>query len=141
MSFMLKNWAGLYNGTEAEWAIEAAIASLGRPYRWQHPLWALAVFPDFVLHADRVVIEVDDDGHHTAEGIEKDKARTAKLKLAGWRVVRCTNEEAIRDPYGTVNRLMTELGLPYVAKETLGPSLERPTARSPRRPSRRRSSK
>lgn len=121
MSWHLKNWAALYKGTPSEWAIEPAIASLGRPYRWQHPLWGLSLFPDFVLHADRVVIEIDDERHFTAAGLIKDKARTAKLEQAGWAVVRCTNQDAVADPYGCVDRMMAAAGLTY---RTRAPSPE-----------------
>ena len=134
MSFMLKNWAGLYGGTPSEWAIEPAIASLGRPYRWQHPLWALSVFPDFVLHADQLVIEVDDERHFTKRGLEKDKARTAKLEQAGWRVVRCTNAEAQSDPWGTVDRLMEEAGLSYRTRRPSPEPQESPVSPSGRSP-------
>lgn len=110
---LLSYWAKLYGGTEAEHAIEPAIASLGIPYRFQHPVWALGVFPDFVLLKDRVVIEVDDPGHSTKRKRDADAARTAKLSGAGWRVVRCTNADAIKDPYNTVDRMMRDLGLPH----------------------------
>lgn len=112
----LKKWAGLYNGTPAEHALEPAIASLGVPYRFQHPVWALGLFPDFVLLKERLVIEVDDASHRTAAKRKADQARTQKLAGAGWKVVRCTNEEAINAPYATVNRLMAEANLPYRAK-------------------------
>lgn len=110
MSVLLSRWAKLYNLTPAERALEPAIAALGIPYRVQHPLWALGLFPDFVLLDARVVIEVDDPSHRRKAAA--DAERTAKLNRAGWRVARCTNEEAMADPVGTINRLMTELGLP-----------------------------
>ena len=113
MSRLLSYWARLYNGTPAELALEPAVAALGVPYRFQHPIWGLGVFPDFVLLADRVVIEVDDPGHNAKRKRDADAARTAKLVKAGWRVFRCTNEEALTNPRGTVNRLMSEAGLPY----------------------------
>lgn len=109
----LKNWAKLYNGTEAELSLEPAIASLGVPYRFQHPVWALGLFPDFVLLRDRLIIEVDDKSHRTASKKKADAERTAKLNKAGWRVVRCTNEEALSAPFPTVDRLMEQAGLPH----------------------------
>jgi very-short-patch-repair endonuclease len=111
MSMFLANWAKLYGGTQSERALEPAVASLGVPYRFQHPLWALSVFPDFALLEQRVVIEVDDPGHRTKRKKDADGIRTKKLVGAGWRVVRCTNDEAKNDPYGTVDRLMQEAGL------------------------------
>jgi len=106
---MLKNWAKLYNLTEAEQALEPAVASLATPYRVQHPLWGLGLFPDFVLLSHRVVLEVDDPSH--ARKRKADAERTAKLNRAGWRVFRCSNDEALSDPYGTVDRLMEAAGL------------------------------
>lgn len=109
---MLKRWASLYsNQTPAEKAIEPAVASLGVPYRVQHPIWALAVFPDVVLLNERIIIEVDDDGHKKPAKKRADAIRTAKLEKLGWRVVRCWNDEAISDPYATVDRLCAAAGL------------------------------
>lgn len=106
---MLMRWAKLYNGTDAERAIEPAIASLGVPYRFQHPVWSLSLFPDFALLRQRLIIEVDDDSHKRKK--KADAERTAKLEKQGWRVVRCTNDEALSDPYKTVDRLMEAAGL------------------------------
>lgn len=112
MSIFLSRWSKLYsNPTPAEAAIEPAIASLGLPYRFQHPLWALGCFPDFVLLQERVVIEVDDPSHNTKAKKKADAERTAKLERAGWRVVRCTNEEALEAPYQTVEKMMLRLGI------------------------------
>lgn len=72
-----------------------------------------------MLLAEKLVIEVDDPSHNTAKRRRSDKERTAKLEKAGWRVVRCTNDEALSDPWGTVDRLMAEAALPYrTQKET-----------------------
>lgn len=112
--FFLMRWAKLYSKpTEAEQALEPAIASLGTPYRFQHPLWGLSLFPDFALLNPRVIIEVDDSSHSTTAKKKADKERTEKLTRYNWRVVRCTNNQAMTDPYGTVDSLMEEAGLPY----------------------------
>lgn len=108
---MLMRWAKLYNGTPAEHALEPAVASLGVPYRFQHPIWSISLFPDFALLEQKVIIEVDDDGHKKAAKVRADKERTAKLEAKGWRVVRCTNDEALTNPYTTVDRLMRDAGL------------------------------
>ena len=115
---MLARWAKLYSQqTPAEAALEPALASLGVPYRFQHPLWALGFFPDFVLPGDRLVIEVDDESHRTKSKRRADAERTAKMERAGWRVVRCENDEALSDPYATVDRMMAAAGLPHRTKE------------------------
>lgn len=111
---MLSRWSKLYSHpTPAEASIEPAIAALGRPYRFQHPIWAFGIFPDFVLLADRVVIEVDDESHSRPSKRKADKERTQKLERAGWRVVRTTNAEALDTPAAAVNKMMAELGLPW----------------------------
>ncbi len=111
-NLFLIRWSKLYSRpTDAETAIEPAIASLGVRYRFQHPMFGLRLFPDFTLHDYRVVIEVDDPSHCTKKKREADAERTERLTKAGWTVVRCTNDEATEDPYGTVDRLMEEAGL------------------------------
>jgi very-short-patch-repair endonuclease len=112
-NLFLIRWSKLYaNPTDAEAAIEPAIASLGVRYRFQHPLFGLRLFPDFILPDYRLVIEVDDRSHYTKKKREADAERTERLNHGGWTVVRCSNEDAEDDPYGTVDRLMEEAGLP-----------------------------
>ncbi len=116
---MLSRWARLYRGTKAENSLEPAVAALGVPYRTQYPLFLfsrLRFFPDFVLTQQRVVIEGDDPGHERKKKREEDATLTAALEAAGWRVVRCTNEDALKHPYATVNRMMIQLGLPLTAE-------------------------
>jgi very-short-patch-repair endonuclease len=119
-NIMAGYWQKLYrDATPAELALEPAVASLGVPYRFQHPLYLfgpLKAFPDFLLTNERAVLEVDDPRHFTKAGRTKDKIRTAKLVAAGYRVARCTNEEALADPYGTVNWMMRDLGLTHRAR-------------------------
>lgn len=111
-NLFLMRWSKLYaNPTEAEEALEPAIASLGVRYRFQHPMFGLRLFPDFTLHDYRLIIEVDDKSHRTKKKREADGERTERLNHAGWTVVRCSNEEAVEDPYGTVDRLMERAGL------------------------------
>jgi very-short-patch-repair endonuclease len=125
----LSRWARLYaNPTDAERALEPAVAALGIPYRFQHPLWGLRVFPDFVLPRHKIVIEVDDPGHNRSAQRKKDAERTEKLNRAGWRVARCTNEEAEEDPHGAVRRMLgdTFVETCYAARDArqLGRHLE-----------------
>lgn len=111
-NLFLIRWSRLYSKpTDAEAAIEPAVAALGVRYRFQHPMFGLRLFPDFILPDYRVVMEVDDPGHSTKKKREADLERTERLNKAGWLVVRCTNAEAEDDPYGTVDRMMSEAGL------------------------------
>lgn len=106
-NLFLTRWARLYvDPTRAERALEPAIAALGVPYRAQHPVFAAGAILDFAVLGPRLAVEVDGPSHRTAKAREKDAARTAKLEARGWTVVRCTNEEALADPHGTVARLI-----------------------------------
>lgn len=101
-------WARLYtNQTEPEKRMEPAIAALGRPYRCQHPFWKLHHFADFALLQDKVIIEVDGKSHQAPAQRLKDLKHTLALQEMGWTVVRCSNEEALSDPHGTVAQLLT----------------------------------
>lgn len=107
-------WGRLYQGTAAELAIEDAIAALGVPYRNNFPGFKYGVrfFPDFYLPTLKLVIEVDDRSHRDPVKMAEDELRTRALRAAwGVRVVRCTNEEALSDPHGTVRALLGSVGL------------------------------
>lgn len=108
---MAMRWGKLYKGTPAEHALEPAVAALGLAYRTQLPgyLYGFRYFPDFFIPQLGVVIEVDDASHNRKAKQEEDAERTAALAARGYRVVRCTNEEALNDPHGTVQGLMRQL--------------------------------
>lgn len=109
--FFLKWWAGAYsNPTPAEAALEPAVAALGIPYRFQHPIWALRFRLDFAFPTLKLAIEVDDPSHTAKAKRAKDKVRTAKLAKAGWKIVRCTNDEALTDPVGTLYKMLKAAG-------------------------------
>lgn len=93
--------------TDAEKALELAIAALGEPYRCQHPFFAIHHFADFVIPGRKIVIEVDGKSHSTDEQKAKDIKHTLDLQKLGYVVVRCTNEQAMGDPSGTVSALMS----------------------------------
>lgn len=108
---MSMRWAKLYKGTPAELSIEPAIAAIGVVYRTQYPgyLYGLRYFPDFYLPTLGLVIEIDDASHDKWEKQLADAKRTEDLEHEwGVRVVRCRNDEALNDPWGTVQRLLRE---------------------------------
>lgn len=108
----LSNWARLYaTPTKSEEAIEPAIAALGRPYRAQHPIFAKHCIVDFALIEDKIIIEVDGKSHNSQAAKEADVLRTAAIEKLGWTVVRCRNEDAQRDPTGTVARCIREASI------------------------------
>ena len=116
-AFMLRRWAALSNITEAEASLEPAVAALGTRYRVQKPFWGLSVFADFALLDHKVIFEVDGKEHQTKARKAKDAERTAKLEAAGWRVFRCTNEAALKDPDGAVRLMLGQAGLSHLLKD------------------------
>lgn len=107
--------AALWYGTEAERTLEPAVAALGVVYRMNAPLYrlggGLSFFPDFILPTLGIVIEVDGKEHNQPAKKKADRERTTLMaRVHGWRVFRCTNEEALTDPVGTVNGIMEAAG-------------------------------
>lgn len=105
----------LLKGTKSEKILEGALCRLGVPYRFQYP-YATRIF-DFTLPLDKVIIEVDGPSHLNKKQKDKDNYWDKLMAERGWKVLRCTNEEAQRDPVGTVNRLMALANLPYRVSE------------------------
>lgn len=106
---MLPKWSKLYTQpTVPELALEPAVAALGRPYRFQHPVFATGSIVDFALLQDRVIFEVDGKSHEGAEAEAKDRKRTRKLEKLGWVVARCTNADALSDPTSAVALMLMQ---------------------------------
>lgn len=115
-------WLRLYlRPTGPELALEPAVAALGVPYRFQHPIpgmrtaegKTLSPILDFAVYPNGtdqpgIAFEVDGESHFTPAGRAKDAIRTATLEAAGWVVCRCTNEEATSHPDVTVARMWAE---------------------------------
>lgn len=119
-------WAQHYRDqTPAERSLEPAIAALGLPYRFQHPVHLYnnqrRYFLDFALLGEGIIIEVDDKSHK--KKVAEDALRTEELLREGWRaVLRCTNEEALSDPFGTIAVLFKEY--PHLLAASAEPSRE-----------------
>jgi hypothetical protein len=110
---MAARWSRLYRGTPAELSLEDAVAALGVPYRTQFPgfLFGFRFYPDFFLPTLGLVIEVDDASHDDPEKMAADAERTAYLNGRGWKVVRCSNAEALENPRAAVQRMLRSIGL------------------------------
>lgn len=105
--WLFKNAHFLYaNRTPAELALESAIAALGIPYRAQMLFPGLGHIADFALLDSKVIIEVDGKSHDKPIQLAKDYIHTIALAKRGWKVVRCTNEEVLRSPKATLDRLI-----------------------------------
>ncbi|MBN9308232.1 MAG: endonuclease domain-containing protein, partial [Devosia sp.] len=80
-------------------------------FRRQVPIGAYIV--DFACHQAKLIVELDGETHFTAQAIERDRARTAWLNAAGYRVIRFTNSDIITNPDGvwtTIDAILA--GLP-----------------------------
>jgi very-short-patch-repair endonuclease len=65
----------------------------GLKFRRQHPFGDYIL--DFVCLGNKLVIEVDGGQHGQQAGYDKD--RTRKLRTAGFRILRCWNNEVLKD--------------------------------------------
>ena len=67
----------------------------GLKFRRQHPLWANVA--DFNCVEAKLVVELDGEPHHTAEGKQKDADRDAWMGSQGMKVLRFGGWEAEHD--------------------------------------------
>lgn len=65
----------------------------GMKFRRQHPIGRFIV--DFYCAQTRLVIEIDGDSH--AEQVEYDQMRTNRLESQGYRVIRFTNIDVLKN--------------------------------------------
>jgi very-short-patch-repair endonuclease len=83
---------------------------------------------DFASHDPMLVVEIDGDTH--AGRPERDTAHTAYLALQGYRVIRFSNVDVMRNLEGVLDVLMTHIGRispprPTPPLPTLSPEGER----------------
>ena len=91
------------------WSLLRAGALDGLKFRRQQRLGPF--FGDFVCRSVRLVVEVDGETHSGAEAQQKDAARTAFLKREGYRVIRFTNGDVMKDPEGVAAAIRQVLGV------------------------------
>ena len=84
--------------TEAESALDPAVAKLGYAYRFQHPFWEYKYFADFAVLPLKLIIEVDGDSHDRPSQKEKDLKHALQVLDDGWVVARVSNELAVQNP-------------------------------------------
>lgn len=87
------------NSTSAEAALWNLLKSKqleGRKFRRQHSINNFIV--DFYCHSEKIIIELDGDGHGDYIQIEKDAERDKILESAGFRILRFENRIVFQDP-------------------------------------------
>jgi len=90
------------------WKVLRKLDLNGTHFRRQAPMGDYIV--DFVCHGARLVVEVDGGIHRWDVVAARDAEREDRLKTRGYRVVRITNEQALFDPHGAVERIAGEIG-------------------------------
>ena len=90
------------------WRIIHPIRQAGWHFRKQAPIGRYVV--DFVCHGARLVVEIDGDSHHFADGRARDAARTIFLQREGYRVLRFTNLEVMENGEAVYDAVSAALG-------------------------------
>ena len=80
---------------------------LGVKFRRQQPVDIF--IPDFVCTQKKLMIEVDGGYHNKKEQIELDAERTRILEVLGYKVLRFTNEEVLKNVSSVLEKIRTEL--------------------------------
>jgi very-short-patch-repair endonuclease len=76
-------------------------------HKWRHQAPVGPFFADILCFAERVLIEVDGDTH--AEARVRDAARTKVIESEGYRVIRFTNDDVMRNIDGVVAEVANSL--------------------------------
>jgi predicted transcriptional regulator of viral defense system len=69
------------------------------------------IMPDFMWRAQRLIVEVDSKYHRTKQRYESDRRRDQRALVAGWRVIRTTENQIKRRPgelHATVATLLAQ---------------------------------
>ena len=66
---------------------------------------------DFLLPAEKLIIEVDGSQHFTPDGLEKDAARDAALREQGFTVLRYSNSDVYQNLEGVAEDILSRLGM------------------------------
>ena len=89
------------------------------------PQWLVCGYiADFAFPWRRLVVEVDGDSHNGREAY--DRERDAAMLLAGWRVLRFTNEDVRSDINRVVGAIRAALDGPKLTKPNKAPKRRKP---------------
>jgi very-short-patch-repair endonuclease len=66
-------------------------------------------FVDFLCREARLIVEVDGATHGEDDERQRDASRAAALERRGYRIVRVTNEDVVRNLDGVLDGLLREL--------------------------------
>lgn len=94
------------NPTPAEIRFWRLIAPLRTLHHFRKQVAMGPYVVDFASHSARLVVEIDGDSHFVGNGPERDAA----LRAHGYRVLRFSNDEVMRNPEGVYLALAEALG-------------------------------
>jgi very-short-patch-repair endonuclease len=101
----------IMNAPEAKlWNALRQLRALGHHFRRQVPIGRY--YADFCCHRRCLIIEVDGDTHGSQEAIAYDAVRDEFLRQEGYRVLRVTNLDVMRNLDGVITQVLSLLGQP-----------------------------
>ena len=92
------------------WNALRELRASGLHFRRQVPLGRY--YADFACHAARLVIEVDGDTHATDKAVQYDRQRDNFIAGQGYRIVRISNDDVMRNLDGVMTAIFAVLELP-----------------------------
>ena len=99
------------NAPEAKlWNALRELRRLGHHFRRQVPMGNY--YADFCCHKACLIVEVDGDTHYTEAAIAHDAIRDAFLRREGYRVLRVTNLDVMRNLDGVLTEILRLLDQP-----------------------------
>ncbi len=90
------------------WQALRDLKPLGLHFRRQAPIGPYIA--DFVLFKQKLIVEVDGHTHSTEAELAHDHRRTQFLEAEGFKVIRCSNEDVMRNDEGVVMEILTATG-------------------------------
>ncbi|HRA73250.1 MAG TPA: endonuclease domain-containing protein, partial [Flavobacterium sp.] len=90
------------NAEKVLWS-EIKSKSMGNKFRQQHLIGDFIV--DFVCLSRKLIIEVDGDYHFTDEQIQLDNERTIALNQLGYKVIRFTNNDILKNIHSVLSAI------------------------------------
>jgi very-short-patch-repair endonuclease len=92
------------------WNALRQLRALGHHFRRQVPIGRY--YADFCCHRRCLIVEVDGDSHGNERAIAHDAARDAFLRREGYRVLRVTNLDVMRNLDGVMTEILILLDQP-----------------------------
>jgi len=107
LRFAREQRASNVNAEAIVWRIVRDRRCMGAKFRRQVPLGSYVL--DFVCFEHKLVVEVDGPSHDAAAQRERDVVRDARIRSAGLRVLRLSNELVIGTPELAEQRIVEAL--------------------------------